>query len=62
MTLRETTMGGFLAWTRDRGDRLNGHAQAGAETFTATATVKTAGGASGELTGDDYRRPKDVPG
>jgi hypothetical protein len=46
MTLRETTMGGFLAWTVIAATVSTGYAQGATETFTATAMVKTAGGAA----------------
>jgi hypothetical protein len=46
MTLRETTMGGFLAWTVIATTAVTGHAQTATETFTATAAVKTAGSAA----------------
>ena len=46
MTLRETTMGGFLAWTVIAATVSTGYAQAATETFTATAMVKTAGSAA----------------
>lgn len=46
MTLRETTMGGFLAWTVIAATVSTGYAQAASETFTATAMVKAAGGAA----------------
>jgi hypothetical protein len=46
MSLRQTTMTGLLSWTMLTAVASVANAQQGAETFTATAAVKTAGASS----------------
>ena len=46
MNLRQRTVSGLLSWTMLLGAASASYGQAGAETFTATATVKTVGGTS----------------
>jgi hypothetical protein len=46
MSLRQKTTGSMLAWAAFIAIASNAQSQSGAETFTATAAVKAAGGAS----------------